>query len=108
MFQIYRTSHFETPENNQITPISSYNFIDFPSHLEFSNDSKLFLVGLYKRGMCCIRSLESEDWIADIDEVNSLIRQNVLICFEFQIKNNQIRAWREWSPRVFRLMAVEF
>ena len=57
------------PENNQITPISTFTFTDFPSDLKFSADSKLFLVGLYKRGVCEIRHLEMEEWICEIDEV---------------------------------------
>lgn len=56
-------------ESNQLDPVFTYNFEDFPSTLEFSQDSQLLLAGLYKRGIVEIRSLESDEWTCKIDGV---------------------------------------
>ena len=61
ILQIYET---ETLKVNQ-----KFSFIDFISHFEWSPDSTLLLVGLFKRGICEVKSLDNPDWVCKIDEV---------------------------------------
>lgn len=46
-----------------------FAFNDFIQHLEWSPDSTLILVGLFKRGICEVKSLDNPEWVCKIDEV---------------------------------------
>lgn len=48
--------------------IQKYNFCDYIEDIQWSPDNKLILVGLYKRGVCEIRGMNSLNWYCKIDE----------------------------------------
>jgi hypothetical protein len=46
----------------------SYSFIDVVSHLEWSYDSNMILIGIAKRSLVFVKSLHEADWNGKIDE----------------------------------------
>ena len=46
----------------------AYSFIDVVSHLEWSYDSNLILIGIQKRSILFVKSLHDQDWQCKIDE----------------------------------------
>ena len=46
----------------------AYSFVDIVSHLEWSQDSALILIGISKRSIAFIKSLHDPDWQCKIDE----------------------------------------
>jgi len=40
----------------------AYSFIDVVSHLEWSYDSNLILIGIQKRSIVFVKSLHDQDW----------------------------------------------
>ena len=51
-----------------LKPIKIYQFIDFIQDIKWSNNSKLILIGLYKRNRCEIRNIFDDNYICTIDE----------------------------------------
>ena len=54
--------------NKSLKPIQTYSFCDFIQDIQWSKNSKLILVGLYKRARCEIRNIENPKWFCSIDE----------------------------------------
>jgi hypothetical protein len=46
----------------------AYSFIDVVSHLEWSHDSNLIMIGIGKRSLVFVKSLHDPDWQCKIDE----------------------------------------
>ena len=46
----------------------SYSFIDVISHLEWSYDSNMILIGISKRALVFVKSLHDNEWNCKIDE----------------------------------------
>lgn len=46
----------------------AYTFIDIVSHLEWSADSSLLLIGIQKRALVFVKNLHDPDWHCKIDE----------------------------------------
>ena len=55
-------------DNKSLKPFQSYSFCDFIEDIQWSNNSKLILIGLYKRARCEIRTIENQKWFCTIDE----------------------------------------
>lgn len=56
-------------DSDLLKPHKSFNFCDFIEDIQWSNNSKLILIGLYKRGIVELKSNESNnDWKCKIDE----------------------------------------
>ena len=55
-------------DNKSLKPYLNYTFIDFIEDIQWSKNSKLILVGLYKRARCEIRNIENPKWYCSIDE----------------------------------------
>ena len=55
-------------DNKSLKPYQNYSFIDFIEDIQWSKNSKLILVGLYKRARCEIRNIENPKWYCSIDE----------------------------------------
>ena len=55
-------------DNKSLKPYQNYSFIDFIEDIQWSNNSKLILIGLYKRARCEIRNIENPKWYCSIDE----------------------------------------
>ena len=54
--------------NQALKPIKTFTFIDFIEDIQWSNDSQLILIGLYKRNICEVRSIQNENYKCTIDE----------------------------------------
>ena len=54
--------------NQSLKPIKAFTFIDFIEDIQWSNDSQLILIGLYKRSICEVRSIQNENYKCTIDE----------------------------------------
>ena len=48
--------------------IQKYTFCDFVEKIEWSEDSQLILIGLFKRNLCEIKNIKKPKWICRIDE----------------------------------------
>ena len=55
-------------DNKYLKPYQNFSFVDFIEDIQWSKNSKLILVGLYKRARCEIRSIENPKWFCSIDE----------------------------------------
>ena len=55
-------------DNQSLKPFQSYTFCDFIEDIKWSKNSKLILIGLYKRARCEIRNIENPKWFCFIDE----------------------------------------
>ena len=55
-------------DNKSLKPFQWYSFCDFIEDIQWSNNSKLILIGLYKRARCEIRTIENQKWFCTIDE----------------------------------------
>lgn len=55
-------------DNKYLKPYQNFSFVDFIEDIQWSKNSKLILVGLYKRARCEIRSIENTKWYCSIDE----------------------------------------
>ena len=55
-------------DNISLKPFQSYTFCDFIEDIQWSKNSKLLLIGLYKRARCEIRNIENQKWYCSIDE----------------------------------------
>ena len=55
-------------DNKSLKPFQNFTFCDFIEDIQWSKNSKLILVGLYKRARCEIRNLENKKWFCSIDE----------------------------------------
>ena len=55
-------------DNISLKPFQSYTFCDFIEDIQWSKNSKLILIGLYKRARCEIRNIENQKWYCSIDE----------------------------------------
>lgn len=55
-------------DNKYLKPYQNCSFVDFIEDIQWSKNSKLILVGLYKRARCEIRSIENPKWYCSIDE----------------------------------------
>ena len=55
-------------DNKYLKPYQNFSFVDFIEDIQWSKNSKLILVGLYKRARCEIRSIENPKWYCSIDE----------------------------------------
>ena len=54
--------------NQSLKPFQSYTFCDFIEDIQWSKNSKLILIGLYKRSRCEIRTIDNQKWYCSIDE----------------------------------------
>ena len=54
--------------NQSLKPIKTFSFIDFIEDIKWSNNNQLLLVGIYKRNICEIRSIENDKYFCTIDE----------------------------------------
>ena len=55
-------------DNKSLKPFQTFSFCDFIEDIQWSKNSKLLLVGLYKRARCEIRNIENSKWYCSIDE----------------------------------------
>ena len=55
-------------DNKYLKPYQNFSFCDFIEDIQWSKNSELILVGLYKRARCEIRSIENPKWYCSIDE----------------------------------------
>lgn len=55
-------------DNKSLKPFQTFSFCDFIEDIQWSKNSKLLLVGLYKRARCEIRNIENPKWYCSIDE----------------------------------------
>ena len=55
-------------DNKYLKPYQNFSFVDFIEDIQWSKNSKLILVGLYKRARCEIRNIENPKWYCSIDE----------------------------------------
>ena len=55
-------------DNKYLKPYLNFSFVDCIEDIQWSKNSKLLLVGLYKRARCEIRSIENPKWFCSIDE----------------------------------------
>ena len=55
-------------DNKSLKPFQTFSFCDFIEDIQWSKNSKLILVGLYKRSRCEIRNIENPKWYCSIDE----------------------------------------
>ena len=55
-------------DNKSLKPFQTFSFCDFIEDIQWSKNSKLILVGLYKRSLCEIRNIENPKWYCSIDE----------------------------------------
>ena len=55
-------------DNNYLKPFQTFSFCDFIEDIQWSKNSKLIMVGLYKRARCEIRSIQNPKWYCSIDE----------------------------------------
>jgi WD40 repeat protein len=55
-------------DNKTLKPFQTFSFCDFIEDIQWSKNSKLILVGLYKRSRCEIRNIENPKWYCSIDE----------------------------------------
>jgi hypothetical protein len=49
--------------------MNKWSFCDIPSKIEWSPDSSLILIGLFKRGCCEIKIIDNCEWNCKIEEV---------------------------------------
>ena len=54
-------------DNKSLKPFQTFSFCDFIEDIQWSKNSKLILVGLYKRSRCEIRNIENPKWYCSID-----------------------------------------
>ena len=54
--------------NQSLKPFQTYTFCDFIEDIQWSKNSKLILIGLYKRSRCEIRIIDNQKWYCTIDE----------------------------------------
>ena len=55
-------------DNKSLKLYHTFSFCDFIEDIQWSKNSKLILVGLYKRSRCEIRNIENSNWYCSIDE----------------------------------------
>ena len=55
-------------DNKNLKQYQNFSFCDFVEDIQWSNNSKLILIGLYKRARCEIRNIENPKWYCSIDE----------------------------------------
>ena len=55
-------------DNKSLKPFQTHSFCDFIEDIQWSKNSKLILIGLYKRARCEIRNIENQKWFCSIDE----------------------------------------
>jgi len=55
-------------ETANLRPLHTFSFADLVSHLEWSPDCNLILVGIAKRGMAFVKSVHDPEWNCKIDE----------------------------------------
>ena len=55
-------------DNKSLKPLQTFSFCDFIEDIQWSKNSKLILIGLYKRSRCEIRNIENPKWYCSIDE----------------------------------------
>ena len=55
-------------DNQSLKPFQNYSFCDFIEDIQWSKNSKLILIGLYKRGRCEIRNIDNQEWFCVINE----------------------------------------
>ena len=55
-------------DNKSLKPFQTFSFCDFIEDIQWSKNSKLILIGLYKRSRCEIRNIENPKWYCSIDE----------------------------------------
>ena len=55
-------------DNNYLKPFQTFSLCDFIEDIQWSKNSKLIMVGLYKRARCEIRSIQNPKWYCSIDE----------------------------------------
>ena len=55
-------------DNKYLKPYQNFSFCDFIEDIQWSKNSELILVGLYKRARCEIRNIENSKWYCSIDE----------------------------------------
>ena len=55
-------------DNKNLKQYQNFTFCDFVEDIQWSNNSKLILIGLYKRARCEIRNIENPKWYCSIDE----------------------------------------
>ena len=51
-----------------LKPYINFAFCDFIEDIQWSNNGKLILIGLYKRARCEIRNIDNSKWYCTIDE----------------------------------------
>ncbi len=56
-------------ETQELKIYHKFTFLDFPNKIEWSPDSTLILVGLFKRFICEVKAIDSAEWVCKIDEV---------------------------------------
>lgn len=60
-------------ETNTLRPITTFQFVDISTSVEWSKDSQFILVGVHKRGVAFVRNIQDPTWNCKIDEgINGL------------------------------------
>ena len=54
-------------DNQSLKPFQTHSFCDFIEDIQWSKNSKLILIGLYKRSRCEIRNIDNPKWFCTID-----------------------------------------
>jgi hypothetical protein len=54
-------------ETGTLRPIQAFTFADLVSEVEWSPDNRLILVGVNKRNLAFVRSIEDPNWHSKID-----------------------------------------
>ena len=67
-FSISKGVQLVVYSNQALKPIKIFTFIDFIEDIQWSNDSQLILIGLYKRNICEVRSIQNENYKCTINE----------------------------------------
>ena len=55
-------------DSKTLKPYINFAFCDFIEDIQWSNNGKLILIGLYKRARCEIRNIDNSKWYCTIDE----------------------------------------
>ena len=66
-FAISKGAELIIYDNQSLKPFQTHSFCDFIEDIQWSKNSKLILIGLYKRSRCEIRNIDNPKWFCTID-----------------------------------------
>ncbi|MCQ2821312.1 MAG: hypothetical protein MJ252_28970, partial [archaeon] len=68
LFAITRGMDLRIYDTVQLQLINKYTFCDYIENIQWSNDSNLIMIALYKRGIVEVKQMKKMDWICRIQE----------------------------------------